>query len=141
MGEIRITCDVSNSKNGQASSRRSGKSGMKHMTIDALVDTGAVEVLLPAGMVRLLELDVFDKSPVTLADDRTVTMPVAGPLWITAFGRRMVTDCLVGPDSCEPLIGQIVMERLDLVLDPKRRTIKPRLKSGPVLKLKRRRGQ
>ena len=34
------------------------------------------------------------------------------------MNRKMKTDCLVGPPQCETLIGQIVRERLDLIVDP-----------------------
>ena len=137
MGEIGMRCTVSAFPNGRAKKRRGGARIARRSTIvDALVDTGAVEILLPRDLVRSLGLQIFGRAPVTLADDRQVTMPVAGPLWIIAFGRQMVTDCLVGPAGCEPLVGQIVLERLDLILDAKKRTIRPRLKTGPVLKLK-----
>ena len=29
----------------------------------------------------------------------------------------MNTDCLVGPPRCEPLLGQVALERLDLIVD------------------------
>jgi hypothetical protein len=45
---------------------------------------GAVNVLLPQDMVEALGL-------VTLADDRNVEMPFAGPLVFTAVGRTMIT--------------------------------------------------
>ena len=48
------------------------------------------------------------------------------------------TDCIVGPPLSEPLIGQIVMEALDLVADCTNRTLGPRPESpdSPLLKLK-----
>ena len=50
----------------------------------------------------------------------------------------MVTDCVVGPPLCEPLIGQLVLEELDLLVDCTRRTLIPRPESPnrPLLKLK-----
>ena len=51
----------------------------------------------------------------------------------------MVTDCVIGPPLCEPLIGQLVLEELDLVVDCARNTLGPRPESPnlPLLKLKR----
>ena len=43
--------------------------------------------------------------------------------------RQMDTDCFVGPPQCEPLVGQIVLERLDLIVDLSMRTIAPRPES------------
>lgn len=50
----------------------------------------------------------------------------------------MNTDCIVGPPLSEPLIGQIVLEALDLVTDCTNRTLSPRPESpdSPLLKLK-----
>lgn len=66
-------------------------------------------------------------------------MELAGAIALTIAGRRMITDCLVGPPGCAPLIGQIVMERLDLICDPRKRTLTPRPESPflPTLSLKR----
>ena len=60
------------------------------------------------------------------------------PLSLTLVGRQMDTDCLVGPPPCEPLVGQIVLERLDLIIDRVKRTVSPRPESPflPSLKLK-----
>ena len=53
--------------------------------------------------------------------------------------REMLTECVVGPPLCEPLIGQIVLEGLDLIIDPVRRRLVPRPESPflPMVKLKR----
>ena len=50
----------------------------------------------------------------------------------------MNADCIIGPPSSEPLIGQIVLEALDLVADCTNRTVGPRPESpdSPLLKLK-----
>ena len=47
-------------------------------------------------------------------------------------------DCVIGPPLCEPLIGQLVLQQLDLVVDCARRTLTPRPESPnlPLLKLK-----
>ena len=54
------------------------------------------------------------------------------------MGRSMVTDCVIGPPLCEPLIGQLVLEELDLIVDCARNTLGPRPESPnlPLLKLK-----
>ena len=46
------------------------------------------------------------------------------------------TDCVVGPPLSEPLIGQIVLEALDLIADGANRTLTPRFPDYPLLKLK-----
>jgi hypothetical protein len=65
-------------------------------------------------------------------------MPIAGPLVLTTLGRTMNTDCLVGPPRCEPLLGQVVLERLDLIVDSAKRqlTVRPESPFLPSLKAK-----
>ncbi|MCC6275728.1 MAG: hypothetical protein IT569_07710 [Leptospiraceae bacterium] len=50
----------------------------------------------------------------------------------------MVTDCVICPPLCEPLLGQIVLEELDLPVDSAKKKLTPRPKSPnlPLLKLK-----
>ena len=50
----------------------------------------------------------------------------------------MNADCIIGPPLSEPLIGQIVLEALDLVADCTNRTVGPHPESpdSPLLKLK-----
>jgi hypothetical protein len=45
---------------------------------------------------------------------------------------------VIGPPLCEPLIGQLVLEELDLVVDCARNNLGPRPESPnlPLLKLK-----
>ena len=107
------------------------RSAVRRVETDVLVDTDAINVLLPKDMVEALGL-------APLADDRSVEMPFAGPLVFTTVGRTMITDCLVGPPRCEPLLGQIVLERLDLIVDPgkQRLTVRPESPFLPRLKAK-----
>jgi predicted aspartyl protease len=111
---------------------------VRRVEADVLVDRGAVLTLLPQDMVEALGLDTIDKAVVTLANDQKVEMPIAAPLVLTALGRTMHTDCLVGPPRCEPLLGQVVLERLDLVVDPAKRQLSVRPESPflPSLKAK-----
>lgn len=111
---------------------------VRRVEADALVGTGAVLLLLPQDMVEALGLGMMDKAVVTLANDQKVEMPIAGPLVLTTLGRTMNTDCLVGPPRCEPLLGQVVLERLDLVVDPTKRQliVRPESPFLPSLKAK-----
>lgn len=114
------------------------KKGIRVQEIEAVVDTGAVMTLLPQDLVEALGLETIGSVIVTLANDQKVEMARAGAIYLTVAGRTMKTDCLVGPPRCEALIGQIVMEELDLIADPARRTLTPRPESPflPSLKLK-----
>ena len=114
------------------------KNQIREVKIDALVDTGAVMILLPQDVVETLGLGKVEKAIVVLANEEKIEMDVMGSIALTIANRRMTTDCLMGPPRCESLIGQLVLERLDLVIDPLKHTLTPRPESPylPLLKLK-----
>ena len=107
--------------------------------IEAVADTGAVLTLLPQDLVEALGLKTLRRVVVQLANDQKIELDLAGGLELTVAGRTVTTDCLVGPPGCTPLIGQIVMEALDLIADPVKRTLTVRPESPylPTLNLKR----
>ncbi|MFH1859960.1 MAG: aspartyl protease family protein [bacterium] len=106
--------------------------------IDALVDTGAVMLMLPQDLVEVLGLESIRKAVVTYADERKEEREIAGPLTVRIGNRQMNTDCIVGPPNSEPLVGQIIMEGLDLLVDCNEQTLKVRPESPylPLLKMK-----
>lgn len=139
MGEIRAKARLENE--GDVMLRNMGKLGrrkVRALDIDAVVDAGAVMLLLPQDMAESLGLETKGNVIVQLANDQKIELVRAGGIQLTVAGRRMTTDCLVGPPGCEPLIGQIVLESLDLIPDPVKRTLTPRPESPflPTLKLK-----
>ncbi len=95
-------------------------------------------VMLPQDEVEQLGLDQGGRVIVTYADERKEERLVALGLEITIGTRAMVTDCVIGPPLSEPLIGQLVLEELDLVVDCSSKTLGPRPESPnlPLLKLK-----
>jgi len=104
--------------------------------VDGVVDTGAVMLVLPENVVERLGLEPLRTAIVTYADERREERQVAGPVAIEVCDRFMVTECVVGLPLSEPLIGQIVLEGLDLIADCASRTLTPRTPDYPSLKLK-----
>ena len=138
MGEIVASMELENA--GDRSIVRQGlrdESTIRRTTVEGVVDTGAVMLMLPENVVSRLGLET-QRVVVTYADERKETRPVAGPVTVHIGNRFMITECIIGPPLSEPLIGQIVLEALDLVADCTNRTIGPRPESpdSPLLKLK-----
>ena len=139
MGEVRASVMLENGDDRSLARRGAlAAAEVRRIEADLLVDTGAVLILLPQDMVEALGLGAMDKVVVTLANDQKVEMPMAGPLVLTAVGRTMHTDCLVGPPRCEPLLGQVALERLDLIVDPTKcqLTVRPESPFLPSVKAK-----
>ncbi len=87
------------------------------LELDACVNTGAVMLLLGRDIVDRLELSINGQAVMTLADDSKQEMDKAGPLSLQVGDRSDFFSCLVGPVGCEPLVGQLVLEALDLIVD------------------------
>ncbi len=107
-------------------------------SLSAIVDTGAVMLVLPQDVVEKLGLRTRRTVIVAYADDRKEERPIAGAVTLTIGDRSMITECVVGPPLSEALIGQVVLEELDLLADCQRQTLTPRPESliYPLLKLK-----
>ena len=139
MGEIVASMKLENTADRSiASQGLRDESTIRRTTVEGVVDTGAVMLVLPENVVSRLGLDTQREVIVTYADERKETRPVAGPVTIHIGNRFMIAECVVGPPLSEPLIGQIVLEALDLVADCANRTVAPRPESpdSPLLKLK-----
>jgi len=107
--------------------------------IRALADSGCTILALPQDLVERLGLEIrSEKVIVTYADERKEERLVAGILTVRIGERSMETDCVVNPPASDPLLGQIILERLDLLVDCKEGKLVPRPESPylPMLKLK-----
>ena len=107
--------------------------------VKVLADSGSTMLVLPQDLVERLGLEIKkDKIIVTYVDERKEERPVARILMVKVGDRSMETDCVVNPPASEPLLGQIILERLDLLVDCKEGKLVPRPESPymPMLKLK-----
>ena len=105
--------------------------------VDALVDTGATMMVLPADAVAALGLLPAGYRRVRYADGRTAEVPWVSGVGITILGRQTVTNALVEAAGTTALIGQIPLEELDLLVDPKSRELRvnPASPEAPLLDL------
>ena len=91
------------------------------MEIDALADTGAVHLCIPAHVQMQLKLDAVDEKEVTLADGSRKLVPYVGPIELRYRNRVGFAGALVMGD--QPLLGAIAMEDMDLVVVPRTRQV------------------
>ena len=138
MGEIIVNIDLENVEDrGLARSGYLPEADIRRATIPAVADTGAIMLALPEDVVRRLGLERVDSIAATYADGRRDELPVAGTLIVRIGDRSMRADCIVLPQGVDALVGQLVMERLDLVADCVARTLHPRPESPdrPLMRL------
>ena len=110
---------------------------VRRLEIDALVDTGTTGLAIPADVVEKLGLRETSRREVKLADGSWCELAIVGGVDLEIVGRGMTSDAFVVPAGSMPLIGQIQLEWLDLVVDPKSRDVlaNPAHPDGPLLDL------
>jgi len=97
----------------------------KSVEVEAVVDTDATMVVLPKDIVEALELRKVREVRVRYANNKVETKPIYGVVTIELKGRSANLDVLVEEKGSQPLIGQVLLELLDLVIEPKTRKLIP----------------
>jgi predicted aspartyl protease len=85
---------------------------------DALVDTGATGLLVPKRLIDQLGLFSY-----RTRDTRTIAGPASLPMYravrLTVQGRECIMDVAEIPDEFSVVVGQVPLELMDWVVDPK----------------------
>ena len=89
--------------------------------LEALVDTGATSMCLPMSVIRRLGLRRIDETEIRTANGK-VRRGVYNAE-IEALGRRSPFQVVEVSDDCPALVGVIVLEAFDLVVDPTKETL------------------
>jgi clan AA aspartic protease len=100
-----------------------------------LVDTGAVDCLVPGKHLRALGLKARGTRLYELADGSEVTLDVT-VAEIEFMGETVGATVIFGPDDAEPILGVTALESVGIEVDPRSQ----RLKRLPAVRLKRGRG-
>jgi clan AA aspartic protease len=108
---------------------------IRTIEVDALIDTGASTLILPADVVAKMGFAVVEVRKLRLADGSLIDSPRVGGIHLEICGRDMFTSAYVMPAGTTPLVGQIPLEELDLVVDPKRQELRPNPEhpDGPIV--------
>ena len=137
MGEVRVKVKVTNAVDqGLARRERVPNDEVRRYEADALVDTGSVSPVLPSFVVQQLGLRLIGKKNAGLGDGSVVTVDVTEPVEVDIEGRTVTLEALMTGN--EVLIGQMVLEAIDMQVDCMNRRLipNPAHPDQPVLKLK-----
>jgi hypothetical protein len=138
VGEIRIKVLLTNAIDESLNRRRKlKKSAVRRYEADARVDTGAVRSIIPAQVMEKLGVLARGTRVPEYADGRTEPVDVTEPIIFDILGRDTLEEALVLGD--EVLIGQTVLEKLDLLADCANRRVipNPAHPDQPVSKVKK----
>jgi clan AA aspartic protease len=89
--------------------------------VAALADTGSIFLCIPEHVRQQLKLEVLEHRVVKLADGSHALYPYVGPIVVHFKNRSGFLGALVLGD--EVLLGAIPMEEMDLVVNPRDRTV------------------
>ncbi|HUY32112.1 MAG TPA: hypothetical protein VMV69_04970 [Pirellulales bacterium] len=131
----RITVEVSVAHNQQVLQARSGSGdpeGFQTVAVAGVIDTGAARLVLPERIASALRLIHAGETTVRYADQRTAVRSMVSNVWLSLEGREGVFSAIVEPDRDTALIGAIVLEELDLVVDCTRQVVYPRDPHGII---------
>lgn len=108
---------------------------VRSIELEALADTGAIAMAIPADVAERLGASVVRKDTVRVADGRRLQVDYVGGLWIEVLGRSMTGDAIVLPRGTTPLLGAVQLEMLDLVVVPSSGEVitNPANPDGPVI--------
>lgn len=134
MAKIKLTnnTDIENASRGDLD-----PTAIRSVEMEGLVDTGATMLVLPADVVERLGVAIEGHRTVKCANGTIAKVPRATGVRIEILGRDMTCDALVEAAGTTALIGQIPLEGLDLVVDPKSRdvTVNPASPDSPLMDL------
>jgi clan AA aspartic protease len=135
MGEVRTRVRLFNNADANAAAEGTlPPEKVRAMEADALVDTGAVRSCIPASMMERLGIRPHEHVSVELADGSKKSVGLAYGVRFEIMQRRSSDDALILGD--EVLIGQTLLEKMDLLVDCTRQRLVPAHPEGPVNKHK-----
>ena len=124
MGEIRVKVKLTNSYDD--TKFRAGempKSDIRMYEADAMVDTGAVRSVIPCHVLEKLGVGIRGTRVAECADGRKESVGMSEGIIFDVMGRDTLEEALILGD--EVLIGQTVLEKLDLLADCANRRLLP----------------
>ena len=137
VGEVRVKVKLTNTLD-RALARRGAieKGEIRTYEADALVDTGAVSSVVPANVMRQLGLQSDGERVAEYADGRNEVVDLTEPITFNIIGRETAEGAMVLGD--EVIIGQTVLEVLDLQVDSRNQKLipNPAHPDQPVVKIK-----
>jgi clan AA aspartic protease len=107
---------------------------IRSTTVDAIVDMGAARSVVPKTVLDQIGIGPIAKDQAKYADGRVELVDVA-PVHFDIFDRQTFDDAYIVGD--EVLIGQTILEKLDLLADCSngRLVPNPEHPDGPVLRI------
>ena len=133
MGEVRVKVKLTNAGD-EFNARRNfiPSDKIRYYEGEAVVDTGAVRSCIPNDILEILGIQVLKKQNVVYANCLGESIGLTESIKFDIMDRETIDEALVLGDVI--LIGQTVLEKMDLLVDRNNRAVIPNPKhpDGPV---------
>lgn len=124
MGEIAVTVKLTNALDEErAAEGEISREQVRSLDVQAIVDTGAVRSVIPQFVLNKLGSRIRGQEVAEYADGRQESVGRTAPILFEIMGRETSDEALVLGD--EVLIGQTILEKLDLLADCRNRRLIP----------------
>ena len=97
---------------------------VRQIEVDAMVDTGATYVCLSRKEIQALGLPYHESISIKTANGRATRRTFEGAK-VELKGRTFVTEVMENDEETPALIGYLLLEALDFVVDPKSQQVIP----------------
>ena len=100
-----------------------GEDEIKQMQVSMLVDSGALMLCINENIQEQLQFRVVEKRKAESADGRIVECDVVTGVEVRFRNRATTCRAMVLPGNCEPLLGAIPLEDMDVLIHPQRQEL------------------
>ncbi len=100
-----------------------GQEEVKEMNVSMLVDTGSYNLCINEDIQSILQFNVVEKRLAETADGRVVECDVVDNVQVRFKNRATTCRAMILPGSCEPLLGAIPLEDMDVLVDSQRQEL------------------
>ncbi|GMT48529.1 MAG: hypothetical protein IEMM0008_0068 [bacterium] len=97
--------------------------------LNGKVDTGATLLVLPGDVAKKFNFPKIRKEIVKYANEETAERDIVAGVELVICGRKGWFEAIVEPKKTYALIGAVVMESLDLIVEPRSLGIYPNPRS------------
>jgi predicted aspartyl protease len=127
MGRFSVEMEVANYADVMmARAKKMPVGKIRKLTLAGVVDPGATRLVLPLAAANQLGLEVTAKTKVKYADGRRTVRDEVEGAYVTIQGRSGDFKAIIEPRRDTALIGAIVLEDLDFLVDCQKHRLVPR---------------
>jgi predicted aspartyl protease len=118
MGRFSVEVELANDEDlVRAKAGQIARDQVRRVRISGVVNSGATRLEIPESAAKQLGLEISGTVKVRYADGRTGERPVARRISLSYGGRESIFNAVVEPERESALIGAIVLEDLDFLVD------------------------